>query len=248
MATHKKIDEIWVNLSHFLRKRNSEDEFITNKTKNSQMQQYLKQYLLFFSVVFMTLSSNAQFKDTAKWKALFALGVNYPTTDGFVEGTYAQAVNFPTVNLGIQHMLKSQYGVKLDYGFNRFKNDKDSPEFKINYSRINAQFVYNPTQYIGFLPDRLSTVVHAGPGIAFVKPLGNLKDNKQTYLNLLGGLEVHYRINKKVSIYTDIAYLYGLTSLDDYDPVLNGLGAFNGSVFNLTFGLAVSLSDCQFCD
>jgi hypothetical protein len=42
--------------------------------------------------------------------------------------------------------------------------------------------------------------------------------------------------------------VYGLTSLEDYDPVLSGLGAFNGSVFNLTFGLAVSLSGCQFCD
>ncbi len=243
-----KIDEIWANLSHFLGKRNSEAEFITNKIKNSQMQQYLKQYLFFFIVVFMTLNSNAQPRKTSKWKALFAVGVNYPTNNGFVEGASANTINFPTVNLGIQHMLTGQYGVKLDYGFNRFKNDTDSPDFKINYARINAQFVFDPTEYIGFLPTRLSTFLHAGPGIAFVKPLGNLKDNKQTYLNLNMGLEVHYTINKKVSVFTDISYIYGLTSLDNYDPVLSGLGAFNGSVFNLTFGLAVSLSDCQFCD
>jgi len=212
------------------------------------MQQYFKQYLFFFIIVFITFNSQAQFRDTAKWKALFAVGINYPTTDGFVEGSYAQSVNFPTINLGIQHMLKKQYGVKLDYGFNRFKNAKDTPEFKINYSRINAQFVYNPTEYIGFLPMRLSTVAHAGPGLAFVKPLGTLRDNKQTFLNLNVGLELHYAINEKVAVYTDVAYLYGVTSLDDYNPVLSGLGAFNGSVFNLTFGLAVSLSGCQYCD
>lgn len=212
------------------------------------MKHYFKQYLFFFIVVFMTLQTHAQFREVDKWKALFALGVNYPTTDGFVDGTYAQAVNFPTVNLGLQHMLKRQYGVRLDFGFNRFKNDADSPEFKINYSRINAQFVYNPSEYLGFLPQRLSTYAHAGPGVAFVKPLGNLGDNKQTYLNLNMGLEFHYAINEKVAIYTDISYLWGVTSLDDYDPVLSGLGAFNGSVFNLTFGLAVSLSGCQFCD
>ncbi|MBC3845393.1 cell envelope biogenesis protein OmpA [Winogradskyella echinorum] len=212
------------------------------------MQQYLKQYLLFFTIVFISLNSNAQFKKTSKWKALFAAGINYPTTDGFVSGSYAQPINFPTVNLGVQHMLKSNYGVKLDYGFNRFKSDKDTPDFKINYSRINAQFVYDPSGFIGFLPNRLRTILHAGPGISFVKPLANLKDNKQTYMNLLGGLEVHYAINEKVSIYTDVAYIYGLTSLDKYDPVISGLGAFNGSVFNLTFGVAVSLSGCQFCD
>ena len=191
---------------------------------------------------------NAQFKQTTKWKALIALGVNYPTTDGFVEGTYAQPVNFPTVNLGIQHMFKRTYGVKLDYGFNRFKNDEGSPEFKINYSRINAQFVFDPTEYLGFIPMRMRTVLHAGPGFSFTSPLGNLGDNKQSYLNVLGGMEIHYAINEKVSVYTDVAYIYGLTSLEDYDPVLSGLGAFNGSVFNITFGLAVSLSGCQFCD
>jgi len=212
------------------------------------MQQYLKQYLFFFIVVIMTLNINAQQRDKSKWKALFSLGVNYPTTNGFVKGSYANAVNYPTVNLGIQHMLKSQYGVRLDYGFNRFKNDKDSPEFKINYSRINAQFVYNPTEYLKFIPARFSLAAHAGPGISIVKPLGDLGDNKQTYLNLNMGLEVYYTINEKVKIYTDMSYLYGLTSLDNYDPIISGLGAFNGNVFNLTFGLVVSLSDCQFCD
>ncbi|MBF8148773.1 outer membrane beta-barrel protein [Winogradskyella sp. F6397] len=212
------------------------------------MQYYFKQYLFYFAIVLITWSSQAQLKDTAQWKALFAVGVNYATTDGFVKGSYAKAMNFPTVNLGVQHMIKREYGVKLDYGFNRFKNHEDTPEFKINYSRINAQFVFDPSNYMGFLPRRFRTVLHAGPGMSFVKPLGTLGDNKQSFVNLLGGLELHYAINEKVSVYTDVAYIYGLTSLDDYDPVQNGLGAFNGSVFNLTFGLAVSLSGCQYCD
>jgi hypothetical protein len=212
------------------------------------MQHNLKQYLFFFIAVFITMGSYAQFKDTSKWKALFALGFNYPNADGFVDGTYAQSTNFPTVNLGIQHMFKRQMGVKLDFGFNRFKSGNDSPDFKINYSRINAQFAFDPSEYIGFLPPRIRTILHAGPGFSFVKPLGNLGDNKQSYLNLLGGLEIHYALNEKVSVYVDTSYIYGLTSLDDYNPVLSGLGAFNGNVFNITFGLAVSLSGCQFCD
>jgi hypothetical protein len=212
------------------------------------MQHFLKQYLFIFSVLFITLNSHAQFRKTIKWKALFAVGVNSPAESGFIEDASAQTVNFPTVNIGLQHMLNRQYGFKLDFGFNRFKNDSESPEFKINYTRINAQFVYDPSEYIGFLPSRLSTVLHAGPGVSFVKPLGLLGDNKQTYLNLNAGLELHYTINDKLSIYTDFAYLYGVTSLDTYDPLISGLGAFNGSVFNLTFGLAVSLSGCQYCD
>ncbi|MCT4630377.1 cell envelope biogenesis protein OmpA [Winogradskyella sp.] len=212
------------------------------------MKLHLKQYLFILGTLFITFNSSAQFKKTSKWKALIAVGFNYPTTDGFVDGTYAQSINFPTVNLGVQHMFKRTYGVKLDYGFNRFKNGSDSPEFKVNYSRINAQFVFDPTEYIRFLPSRFRTILHAGPGFSFVKPLGDLEDNKQSYLNLLGGVELHYAINEKVSVYTDVAYAYGLTSLDDYDPIISGLGAFNGSVFNMTFGIAISLSGCQYCD
>ncbi|WP_400076391.1 cell envelope biogenesis protein OmpA [Winogradskyella sp. R77965] len=212
------------------------------------MQQYLKQYLLFFVIVFTTLHSNAQFKDTSKWKALFAVGFNYPLSNGFIKGGNAQRINFPTVNLGVQHMLRSNYGVKLDYGFNRSKSRDESLDFKINYSRINAQFVFDPSQYIGFLPSRLRTILHAGPGFSFAKPLGNLGDNKQSFLNIMGGMELHFAINEKVSVYGDLSYIYGLTSLDDYDPVLSGLGAFNGNVLNATIGLAVSLSGCQFCN
>ena len=212
------------------------------------MQQYLKQYLFFFIVVFMTLNSNAQFSEKSKWKALIAVGVNYPLADGFINGSYAQRVNLPTVNLGVQHMLKDIYGVRLDYGFNRFKYRDGSPEFKVNYSRINAQFVFDPSKFIGFLPVRMRTIFHAGPGFSFSKPLGNLGDNKQSYLNLLAGGELHYAINEKVSIYGDATVIYGLTSLGKYDPVLSGLGAFNGTVFNLTFGVAISLSGCQYCN
>jgi hypothetical protein len=39
-----------------------------------------------------------------------------------------------------------------------------------------------------------------------------------------------------------------LTSLDDYNPALDGLGAFNGDILNISIGLSVSLSGCQYCD
>lgn len=212
------------------------------------MKRHLKHYLFFISLLFIAFQAHAQLKDTSKWKALFAVGLNAPSANGFIDGAAAKSVNFPTINLGVQHMFKRTYGVKLDYGFNRFKLDDISPEVKINYSRINAQFVFDPTDFVGFLPSRFRTVLHAGPGLTFVKPLQGLEDNKQSYLNLLGGLELHYAISEKVSVYTDLAYIYGFTSLDNYDPVLSGLGAFNGNVFNLTFGVALSLSGCQFCD
>ncbi len=88
-------------------------------------------------------------------------------------------------------MFKQQLGAKLDYGFNRVRSDDNSLKFKLNYSRVNAQLVYDPTTAIG-LPVQMGVVLHAGPGYSFVKPLGIYVENDLSFFNAMGGLEIHY--------------------------------------------------------
>lgn len=199
-------------------------------------------------VSFLSFYSYAQRVDNSTWKAQISLGVNSPSSSGLINEGEAKSVNLPTVNLGIQRMFSKTLGAKLDYGFNRISNDDSAPEFKVNYSRINAQLVYNSTRHLSFLPEQIQTVLHAGPGLSFVTPLGTLGDNEQSYLNFNTGLEIHYSINRKISVFTDVSYIYGFTSLDHYNPPLSGLGAFNGNLLNLTFGISISLSDCYYCE
>jgi hypothetical protein len=212
------------------------------------MQKAFLNFIGVLLVLFVVQTSHAQWKQTMRWKAFVATGISYPFTDGFVKGSFAQPVNFPTVNLGIQKMYRQSYGLRLDYGFNRFANAEESAEFKINYSRVNFQFVYDPSQYLNFLPRRIAFVLHAGPGLSISKPLGGITDRNQTFMNILGGAEIHYTINQRLSVFGDFSYIWGLTSLEDYNPPLSGLGAFNGSLFTITVGLSISLSGCQFCD
>ncbi len=100
---------------------------------------------LILVLVCLIYSSNYSQGDTSTWKAQIAFGFNYPDIDGFVEGFEAKPLNFPTINLGVQHMFSRNLGAKLDFGYNRFSNVDGSPEFKTNYSRINAQLVYDVT-------------------------------------------------------------------------------------------------------
>ena len=97
--------------------------------------------LLAFLVLGLT-TAKAQI-ETSKWKALIAIGVNSPSQDGLVKPFEANGLNFPTINLGVQHMFTKQLGAKVDFGYNRFANADNTPEFKVNYSRVNAQFVYD---------------------------------------------------------------------------------------------------------
>lgn len=206
----------------------------------------LIKYLTFFSLLFFVVNqSNAQ-SDMSKWKALFAVGVNGPAQDGLVEPFVANTINFPTISLGVQHMLKRKLGVKLDFGYNRFSSADNSPEFKINYTRINAQLVYDSTSDFTFLPMGMGLVFHAGPGYSSIKPLGLYKENKTAFLNVMGGVELHKALSRTVSVFFDGAYILGFGKA--FDPISEGFGSFNGNLFTATVGVSVSLSGCAYCN
>ncbi|MEP5338399.1 MAG: outer membrane beta-barrel protein [Algibacter sp.] len=183
--------------------------------------------------------------DTSTFKAQIALGLNSPSKEGFVSTFESKSINLPTVNLGVQYMFKPKLGAKLDFGFNRLSNLDNTPEFKINYTRINAQLVYNASRLFGYLPQRIGVFPHAGPGFAFVTPLAGYLQNKTSFLNVMGGLEFHYGLSDTVSAYVDTSYILGFA--DDFSPVSSGFGSFNGNILTVTVGLSLSLSGCYYC-
>lgn len=205
----------------------------------------LQQYLL-FGLLLLTCFQAVSQRETELWKAQISLGVNNPVENDQTGDYMSKTVNFPTVNLGFQHMLTGQWGAKLDFGFNRSSNNDESPDFKLNYTRLNAQVVYNFSEILTFLPERISLVGHAGPGVSFTKPLGNFSENKYTYLNVLGGFEVHYALSKTMSVYADAGYALSLSGAEKYDVNVHGY-SFNGDLIYLSFGVSFSLSGCQYC-
>ena len=182
--------------------------------------------------------------DTSTIKAQFALGVNSPSSNGFVDGYESNPINFPTINLGIQYMFSPKLGAKLDLSYNRFSNAGGTPEFKTNYTRINGQLVYDLSSLTRSL-NRVGVFVHAGPGISIVKPLGNYGDNKTSYLNGMGGIEFHYGVSDKLSVYLDASYILGFGKT--FDPISEGFGSFNGNLLTVTIGASISLSGCYYC-
>ncbi|WP_242155887.1 outer membrane beta-barrel protein [Aestuariivivens sediminis] len=206
-----------------------------------------KWYKFNFFVLHCILFVNTGFtQDTSTFKAQVALGLNNPSRDGFVMGYEGQRYNFPTVNLGLQYMFKPRLGAKADYGFSRMSNQDDAQEFKLNYSRINIQLVYDASGNLGFLPSRMGAFFHIGPGISIVKPLGNYTQNNTSYFNAMAGLEVHYGVSDKLSMFVDVSYINGFSK--DFEPELNGFGSFNGHVLTLTLGASISLSGCYYCE
>jgi len=181
-----------------------------------------------------------------RWTGHIAIGMNNPIDDGSNDGYFTNYLNLPTVNIGVQHMFKPDWGAKLDFGFNRASNAEGSLEYKLNYTRINTQIVYNATNVLGFLPNRIELFGHAGPGISFTKPLAPFSNNTETYLNFLVGGEVHYRLSRSLTIFTDLGYALSLAGTDKFDVNVDGF-SFNGDLLYLTFGVTFALSGCRYC-
>ncbi len=212
-------------------------------TSNFKIQ---KVKLLLILTVLMTMLSFSQ-TDSEKWKFQLALGINNPIDTGENVGYSSKYVNFPTVNLGLQHMFSDAIGAKLDIGFNRSSNSNSSLEFKLNYTRVNAQIVYNLRSMLHSLPNRIAIVAHAGPGMSFTQPLGNFSENKYTYLNALGGLEIHYGLSRNLSVYGDLGYVYSLAGKNKYDVAVDGF-SFNDDLMYAAFGVSISLNGCKYCN
>tara|TARA_R110000868_G_scaffold89492_3_gene249112 strand:- start:19906 stop:20547 length:642 start_codon:yes stop_codon:yes gene_type:complete len=202
--------------------------------------------LLLIITVLMTTLGFAQ-SNAEKWKLQLALGLNNPIDTGENVGYYTKYINFPTINLGVQHMFSESLGAKLDVGFNRSSNANTSLEFKLNYTRINAQLVYDLRPILLFLPNRIAVVAHAGPGISFTQPLGDFSKNKYTYFNALAGAEIHYGLSRSLSVYTDLGYAYSLAGKNKYDVAVDGF-SFNDDLMYVAVGISISLNGCQYCN
>ncbi|MDN3664572.1 cell envelope biogenesis protein OmpA [Algibacter miyuki] len=198
-----------------------------------------------FAVVFLFFAAIgfAQ-SDTSTFKAQFALGVNSPSSSGFVSDFEANSVNFPSINMGLQYIFKPLIGAKVDFGYNRFSNTDNSPEFKMNYTRVNAQLVYNASRIVRF-SSNMGVFFHAGPGLTMIKPLGNFGNNDTRFLNAMAGVEFHYGVSDTFSLYLDTSYILGFGK--DFNPIINGYGSFNGNLLTVTLGASISLSGCKYC-
>lgn len=200
-------------------------------------------YLILVSILKVTFVS-AQLQPS-KLKGLLQFGVNMPEEVGFVSNYKGKEVNFPTIVVGVESMFTKSMGVRLDLGHNRVSSQNNTPEFKLNYTRVNAQFTYDFSTIVPLLPVAFGIVGHLGPGYTFVKPLAELRENKANFFNAMGGLEIHFGLSKTASVFVDGSYIYGFGK--KFDPVASGFGSYNGNLTTITIGLAVSLSGCYYC-
>ncbi|WP_299778108.1 outer membrane beta-barrel protein [uncultured Formosa sp.] len=210
-----------------------------------KQQKYITSLVIFICLISIHGFAQEE-EDVLKFELSF--GANQVSESGFAESFSGDEINLPTINVGAQYMFTETLGAKFDLGFNRIKSEGSSESFKINYTRLNLQGVYDYTNIFGSDIDKLKFQVHAGPGFTFVRPLSIAYNNNQNYFNAMVGTEILYALNRNSSVFFDVSYIHGFTKPDSYSPITSGQGAFNGSILTFTVGVSLSLSGCYYCN
>ena len=176
-----------------------------------------------------------------QWSLDINGGISKPTTP-FATGYYVSTSNLFHVDLGARYMINPKFGFKLDLGYDTFKNDSDSPEFKGQYVRANIQGVVNLGRTLNFedFSKNVNLQFHMGPGYAFLK-----NDNfsgTDNITNLLVGLTGQVKLSDRVALNADFTLVNNVRQFMTFDGLqLNQDRGFNGTLYNASVGLSIYL-------
>ena len=205
-----------------------------------------KNYLLLL-MLFVALNISFAQSETEVFRLQLGLGINSPLGADIAPQFDTKTVNIPSVQFGLRYMFKRNLGAKLDIHYNRFSSTGAATAFKLNYTRINLQGVYNVSDKLKFLSTRSCIMVHLGPGLSSSKPLGIYSANSAIFLNLNAGVIYEFALSKRVSLFSDLNYTHSFASKEAND-VLNEGYSFNGTVVQASVGISVALSGCKYCE
>jgi OOP family OmpA-OmpF porin len=152
------------------------------------------------------------------------------------------------IDAGARYMLREKLGVKIDYGFDRMKND----EFKVNSTslpftsfnnRINVQGVFNFGKALRFSDwtKRFGLIVHSGVGISLLSGDSSTSTIKAKIMevkpNFIFGFSPQFNITNKIAANLDFSFVSNLNQRYNFDFKEEAINK-NGLLTNVSLGMS----------
>lgn len=203
--------------------------------------------LLLLSAVTMTAqeTQEKQNVDFNRWSIDVNGGVNNPTTpfaDGYAAGTFSPF----HVDLGGRYMFSPKFGLKLDVGYDQFKEKSGSLKFDTKNYRTNLQAVVNLGRALNFetWTNTLNLQLHGGFGYAFMefdKDLGIVENDDM--FNMIFGITGQVKLSNRVALNADFTIINNSSQNYTFEgtqanPDQRG---FDATYYNATLGLSIYL-------
>ena len=213
-------------------------------------------------IVFLLTLAMSRAQQTTDNMNKWSIDANIGATNAikpFAPNYWSNSIGLFHTNLGARYMFNNSFGIKLDFGFDRIKNDEfgdngASNEFRSQYIRSSFQLVANMGRFMHFeeFAPRFGLFIHGGAGYSTNKnsdgPLFGSWDSpdKDNMVNFIVGLTPQFKLNSKMSINADVAFvnhIYQQRTWDLSQPVARR--GFDGLMANLTVGISYYIGSKQ---
>lgn len=177
-----------------------------------------------------------------KWSLELNGGVNKPTRT-MTPGYATETANFFHGDLGVRYMFNPKFGLKLDVGYDQFKEKKNTPDFESRYVRASLQGVVNIGRALNFetWTNTIGLLAHGGFGVSQISTETGF--GGQDYMaHGIAGLTGQIRLSNRVALTGDLTGIVNGRQNWNFDGMGNTTtGSFDGVLLNASVGLTFYL-------
>lgn len=196
------------------------------------------------------LQTKAQ--DYDKWALDVGFGVHKvgsPLSPGYSPSALGQG------NLGIRYMFNEKFGLRLDLGYNKLSEKKNTNAFSSNYYRASIEGVLNMGNVLNFKTwtNRFNLLFHAGGGISVLNTSFPVATGDDIMNTLNVGIMPQFQISNRIALFLDLSSIvnFGQNRTFDGGPVTQyretNIALFNTSIgVSIAFGKNRQLADFWF--
>ncbi|WP_243456857.1 OmpA family protein [Polaribacter batillariae] len=203
----------------------------------------MKKLLLGALLLGSIFQANAQ--DFNKWSIDVGAGVHtpvFPLASGY--NPEIKHPDFWQTNLGVRYMFNEKFGLRLDLGYNKFTEGKNSKPFESNYYRATLEGVVNAGNILNFKSwtNRFNLLFHGGAGLSRLYPKSPVEVSRDQVINVMAGITPQVKLTDRVSLFLDVSaigHFYQQRTFDGTTTVKRR--GLTGGIFNYSAGLNIAL-------
>lgn len=208
----------------------------------------MKKCLLLLSFLMISIANvNAQETEEKesgfdKWSIELNGGVNKPTRT-MSSGYYTKTFNLFHADLGVRYMFNPKFGVKLDFGYDKFEDGNSSAPFESTYLRTSLQGVVNIGRVLNFetWTNTFGLLAHGGFGASQLTSKNGFEGEDYMGNGILG-LTGQIKLSNNVVLTGDITGIANGKQQHNFDGMSQvNTSAIDGIIMNASVGLTFYL-------
>ncbi|MDR7370438.1 OmpA family protein [Flavobacterium aquidurense] len=214
----------------------------------------MKKNIASLSFLIMSLAASAQTATTTsttpsidkpgynQWSIELNGGVNKPIRT-MTAGYATETLNLFHGDLGVRYMFNPKFGLKLDFGYDKFQEADDTAPFESTYLRTDLQGVINVGRALNFeqWTKTFGLLVHGGFGVSQLTSKNGF-DGEDYMGNGILGITGQVRLGDRVALTGDLTGVVNGKQNWNFDGMgRTTSGAFDGGLLNASIGLTFYL-------